>query len=79
MSDTLGWVDHKRDLPGPAIDAFKHSIAKDSKNPLYHFHLGLAYAKAGKPAEARMAIQQALKLDPNFEQADEARKILATQ
>jgi tetratricopeptide (TPR) repeat protein len=79
VSDTLGWVYYKRDLPGPAIDAFKHSIAKDSKNPLYHFHLGLAYAKAEKPAEARMAIQQALKLDPNFEHANEARKILATQ
>jgi Tfp pilus assembly protein PilF len=78
VNDTLGWVYYKKDRPLQAIPAFRDSVAGSPQNPVYHFHLGLAYAKAGEPAKARVALEQALRLKPDFPGADEARRTLAT-
>jgi Flp pilus assembly protein TadD len=43
-----------------------------------HYHLGLAYAKAGEKVRARGALEQALKLKKDFDGAADARKVLAT-
>ena len=58
---------------------------KDPKNPVYRYHLGVAYAEA-KPtrmtaeaqdkANAKTHLETALKLSPNFEGAADARKVL---
>ena len=45
VDDTLGWVYYKKGLHTLAIGSFQSSIQKDPKNPVYHYHLGLAYAK----------------------------------
>jgi Tfp pilus assembly protein PilF len=39
------------------------------------YHLGMAYVKLGKTAEARRELEEALRLDP-FPEADQARKVL---
>ena len=77
VNDTLGWVYYKKDLQRPAIAAFQRSVDKDRTNPLYHYHLGLAYAKDGDQANARQSLRKALALDPNFEGSSDARKALA--
>lgn len=77
VSDTLGWIYYKKDRPEQAIAALRDSIAKEPQNPVYHFHLGLAYAKAGEGAKARVALERALELRPDFAGATEARKILS--
>ena len=38
------------------------------------YRLGLAYLQAGDKKNARASLEQALKLDPKFEQADEAER-----
>jgi Tfp pilus assembly protein PilF len=66
VHDTIGWVYYKQERPGLAIPAFERSIEKAPANPLYHYHLALAYAKAGDTAKALQSAQQALKLKPDY-------------
>jgi tetratricopeptide (TPR) repeat protein len=77
INDTLGWIYYKKDLPGQAIAALQRSVEKDSTNPLYHYHLGLAYAKGGDQARAKQSLEKALMLKPDFGGSSEARKLLA--
>jgi tetratricopeptide (TPR) repeat protein len=75
VHDTIGWVYYKQQRPVLAIRAFERSIEKAPANPLYHHHLALAYAKAGETARALQSAQQALKLKPDY--AD-AQKLVAS-
>ena len=45
-------------------------------NPEFWLHLGQAHAAAGNKVKARAALQQALKLNPKFAGAEEARRAL---
>lgn len=76
--DTVGWVYYKKGDAGMAIPQFESSIRMDPRNPVYHYHLGLAYAKAGQQDKARRALQEALRLNSSFEGADVARRTLAS-
>ena len=76
--DTLGWVYYKKDQAELAVPQFQASIQKEPGNPMYHYHLGLAYVKAGDLAKARRALEEALRLNPKFDGADNARRTLGT-
>ena len=76
VDDTLGWVYYKKQLSSLAVDAFKRCVAAQPDNALYLAHLGLAYAQAGNRQLARQTLQKALKLNGNFDGADEARRVL---
>ena len=76
VNDTLGYIYYKKDLHSLAIPALKASLAKNANSPLYHSHLGLAYAKAGDVENARQHLSSALKLKPDFDGAQEARRVL---
>lgn len=78
VSDTLGFVYHKKALYPQAISAFQTSIELDPRNPIYHYHLGLSYASSGDAALAKRALDSALKLSPSFAGAEDARATLAT-
>ena len=71
--DTLGWAYYQKGLTGHAIGAFERALAKSPDNPIYHYHLGLAHAKAGSDASARQSLQRALSLKSDFAGADDAR------
>jgi tetratricopeptide (TPR) repeat protein len=62
VRDTLGWVHYKRRAADRAIASFREAIALDGDEPSYHYHLGLAYALAENPGEARESLQRALNL-----------------
>jgi Tfp pilus assembly protein PilF len=46
-------------------------------NPTVIYHLGMTYYQKGNLQNARSELEKALQLDENFNDADEARKILA--
>ena len=82
VADTLGWAFYQKGVYQSAIDLFQEAIKlaaknKEPDNPLYHYHLGLAYAKADQPALARQHLERVLKLDPKYSDADDVRKQLA--
>src|SRR5262249_29071520 len=70
-ADTLGWVLYEKGAYRSAIDSFQEALKlveknKSQENPTIHFHLGLAYEKAGDVALARQQLDRVLKLDPNY-------------
>jgi tetratricopeptide (TPR) repeat protein len=76
VNDTLGWVYYRKGLAGFAIPSLKLSVQQDPTNPLYSFHLGMAYQQDGKKALSKAALEQALRLKADFPGADEARRTL---
>jgi tetratricopeptide (TPR) repeat protein len=76
VDDTLGWVYYKKGLYSLAIAPLKQSAAAAPENPLYQYHLGLAYAQNGDRDKARQTLRRALELKGDFDGADEARKVL---
>jgi len=76
VRDTLGFVYYQKQLPDLAIRAFEDSIAKNPNNPIYHYHLGLAAAKLGNLTRARRSYQAALKLRPDYPDAQQALKTI---
>jgi tetratricopeptide (TPR) repeat protein len=76
--DTLGWVYYKKALYKQAVFYVQQSVDQDQTNPLYHYHLGMAYAQMGEDGKARRALQRALNIQKDFDGAVEARRMLAT-
>jgi tetratricopeptide (TPR) repeat protein len=64
--DTLGWVYHQLGLTAQALTAFESARRRAPGNATYHYHAGLAYAKAGDRTRAGAALQKALGLDPGL-------------
>ena len=77
VMDTIAWVYYKKSLPERAIPLFESCVKKAPTNPTYHLHLGLAYLKAGRSAQARTSLQRALANNPNTPTANDAKRALA--
>ncbi len=75
--DTLGWMYHLSGRSDKAIPLLASARDKTPRNPTYHHHLGAAYLRAGRTAEARSALHQALQISNAFEGAEDARQALA--
>jgi tetratricopeptide (TPR) repeat protein len=77
-NDTLGWIYYRKGLLSPAIREFEEAVQRDPLNPIYQYHLGMAYAKNGNRDDARRALGAALRLNPDFSGSNEARTLLAS-
>ena len=82
VADTLGWIYYQKGAYESAVGLLQEALKLREKNnipedPGIHYHLGLAYEKAGKPGLARQQLEQVLKLDPNYSDAAEVKKQLA--
>jgi len=76
VNDTLAYVYLKKQLPSLAIAPLRQALEKEPTNASFHYHLGLAYSQAGDKGSARRSLEQALKLQPDFAGALEARTLL---
>jgi tetratricopeptide (TPR) repeat protein len=77
ISDTLGWILYKRGLYDRAVSLLSESAEKLRENAEVHYHLGMAYLKAGKPTEAKEMLSKAIQLSEQFPGVDEAKRTLA--
>jgi TolA-binding protein len=75
--DTLGWVHYQRGAYPAALEVLKDCVKKAPQSPIYQYHLGMSYLKAGDKANAKASLAEALRLNKSFPGADEARSILA--
>lgn len=78
VSDTLGWILFKRGVHQRALTLLRESASKLPDNPQVQYHLGMAYAQVGDQANARKALEVAVKSTADFQGKDEARKTLAS-
>lgn len=77
VMDTLAWVYIRKNLNDTAISLLKPLIAKQPRNPLFHYHLGLALLQKGDRAAARQSLQTALSLNPSKEDEQRIREALS--
>ncbi len=75
--DTLAWVYIRKNLNDTAISLLKPLIAKQPRNPLFHYHLGLALLQKGDRTAARQSLQTALSLNPSREDEQRIREALS--
>jgi tetratricopeptide (TPR) repeat protein len=75
-ADALGWAYYKLGSASPAVTQLKEAVGKAPGNPVYQYHLGLAYIAARRFDLAGHSLQAALKDDPNFPYAASARAAL---
>ena len=74
--DTIGWIYYKKGLSALAVAAFTRAVATEPGNAVYVYHLGLAQIQETRPGAARQSLERALKIDPKFDGAEDARKAL---
>ena len=78
VNDTLGWIYYRKSMASRAIEYLEHAAQNAPNEPLYHYHLGMAYAQIKEFPKAKATLKRALNLKPDFDGANEARKALAT-
>jgi len=81
VADTLGWAFYQKGRYSAAIPMLQEALKlsaknKEPENALYHYHLGLAYAKADERVLAKQQLERMLQLDPKSRDAADARKQL---
>ncbi|MBP1737710.1 MAG: hypothetical protein H6Q48_3 [Deltaproteobacteria bacterium] len=76
VMDTLGYIYYLKGSFLNAVTEFRDSLARDPGNPMINFRMGLAQYKNNDKATAKDYFEKALELDPNFKEADEARRLL---
>ena len=74
--DTVGWVHYKRDEYDKAIEKFQKAIELSPLQPTIRYHLGLAYAKQGNKEMALQELNNAIRIDPDFKEAEDTRKVI---
>lgn len=77
FQDTLGWIFYRQNDARQAIEHLEASVKALPKDPDGHYHLGMAYLMGGELEQAKTELNQALTLNPNFDNAVETRKVLA--
>jgi Flp pilus assembly protein TadD len=75
-SDALGWAYYKLGSSAPAIVQLKESVDKVPTNPMFRYHLGMAYMTAGHLDLARQQMRTLLKDYPGASDAGRAKAAL---
>ncbi len=74
ISDTLAWIYYLDGKYDKALSLLKDAVQEAVWNPTIRYHLGMAYYKNGFQREAIVEIQNALKINNTFPEAEEAKK-----
>jgi tetratricopeptide (TPR) repeat protein len=75
-ADALGWAYYKFGSPDLAVKELTEAARKAPNNPVYRYHLGMAYLATQRSDLGRQNLQAALQQDSNFLYAADARKAL---
>jgi tetratricopeptide (TPR) repeat protein len=75
--DTLGWIRVQRGEYREALPALMAAIEAKPDDPLYRYHIAVAYSQTGSIAQARDELRRALATDSQFPGRDDAKKLAA--
>jgi tetratricopeptide (TPR) repeat protein len=74
-ADTLGWILYRRGLYPSAIEQLGRAASHEG-NPVWKYHLAMAYVKAGDLQRSRSMLAAALKVNPNLPEAKIAKEMV---
>lgn len=74
--DTLGWVYHLNGETDKAMRLLERAKARMPDEPSVRFHLGMVYLEAGRRADARAELREALSISDAFPEAEKAAEVL---
>jgi tetratricopeptide (TPR) repeat protein len=77
VTDTLGWIYVRKNQASLGIRHLESSVEKNPNEPVFRYHLGIAYMQVGDRDKAKQALTKALSIKSDFEGAAQARKALA--
>jgi Tfp pilus assembly protein PilF len=78
MLDTLGWAHYRMGQYPEAVSVLERVVAKAGQFPVFRYHLGMAYLKAGNRVGARQQLVEAVdKAQSDYPGMAEARAMLA--
>jgi predicted Zn-dependent protease len=60
ISDTLGWIYLKKNLPDSAIQIFQELVAATPNQATFRYHLGMALSQKGDKVRALQELKKAL-------------------
>lgn len=78
VSDTIGWIDLKKNIPDSAIEEFKRLVSQAPLNPIYHYHYAMALQQKGDSVNAKAQCQLALADRPQKPLEQQIRTLQAT-
>lgn len=78
VADTLGWAYYEKGTTGLAVAMLQDAVKAVPSSATYHYHLGMAYSKAGDRQRAKVELQRAIQLEVISSKKDEIRKNLAS-
>jgi tetratricopeptide (TPR) repeat protein len=79
ISDTLGWIHLKKNLPDSALEIFRGLVAAQPKHPTFHYHLAMALLQKGDKAHAREELKKSLELHPPESERQKIQDLLSRQ
>jgi len=74
--DTVGWTYYKQGKLAEAEQQFRAASDLLPNEAAIQYHLGLVAHRQGRAVEASTALKRALLLNPNFEEAAAAQKLI---
>jgi tetratricopeptide (TPR) repeat protein len=77
FADTLGSVYLKKKMTGSAVQIFRNLVRQDSKNPTFHYHLGMALLETGDQAGAKSELKEALAYQPSSIQKQRISELIS--
>ena len=76
ISDTIGWIYLKKNLSDNAIELFREIVTRQPNNPIYHYHLAMAFSQKGDKVQARKECKLALDHNPSKEQEGQIKELI---
>lgn len=76
IQDTLGWIYIRKNLSEDAVRVFQDLVVKEPKNPIFHYHYGMALQEKGDKPSAKRELQKALDNGPSKPQEQQIRDLL---
>jgi predicted Zn-dependent protease len=76
FADTLGWIHVRKNRAGVGRPYLETATDKEPANPVFRYHLGVAYEQIGEFSKARSELTRAVQGNAKFKGADEARALL---
>jgi tetratricopeptide (TPR) repeat protein len=67
----LGILYDNTERHSQAITRLQEAVRLDPRNAVYHYNLGLAFAKSNRLEEAREEFERSLKIEPDLEEASQ--------